>query len=64
MLDDKAVTYDVVEVDLASGEEQQQALAEVEKLTGKRAFPVTVINETVIQGYKDEEIERALKNEA
>lgn len=64
MLDDKVVTYDVIEVDLASGEEQKQALVEVEKLTGKRAFPVTVIDETVIQGYKEEEIERALKGEA
>lgn len=64
MLDNKAVIYDVVEVDLASGEEQKQALTEVEKLTGKRAFPVIVIDETIVQGYKEDEIERALKGEA
>jgi glutaredoxin len=64
LLDNKAVSYDVIEVDLASGEAQKQALAEVEELTGKRAFPVTLIDETVIQGYKEEEIERALKGEA
>lgn len=64
MLDDKEVAYDVVEVDLAEGEAQRQALTEVENLTGKRAFPVTVINDTVIQGYKEDEIERALAGEA
>jgi glutaredoxin-like protein NrdH len=64
LLDDKAVAYEVVEVDLASGETQKLAVAEVEKLTGKRAFPVILIGQTVIQGYKEEEIERALKGEA
>jgi len=63
-LDEKNVQFDVVEVDLAQGEEQKQALAEVEKLTGHRAFPVTVIGEKVIRGFKQEEIEEALKDEA
>lgn len=64
LLDGKAVKYEVIEVDLAEGEVQRQALAEVEKLTGKRSFPVTVIGGTVIQGYKVEELEKALENEA
>lgn len=63
-LDEKNVQYDVIDVDLAQGEEQKTALEEVEKLTGKRAFPVTVINDQVIQGFKEEEIEGALKSEA
>ncbi len=63
LLDENNVQYDVLEVDLAQGEEQKKALAEVEKLTGKRAFPVTVINDQVIQGFKQEEIEGALKDE-
>jgi len=63
LLDDKGVQYDVVDVDLAREEEQKKALAEVEELTGKRAFPVTVINESVIQGFKQEEIEGALESE-
>ncbi len=63
LLDDKNVQYDVVDVDLAQGEEQKQALAEVEELTGKRGFPVTVIDGKVIQGFKQEEIEGALKGE-
>ncbi len=63
-LDEKDVEYEVVDVDLAQGDEQKQALEEVEKLTGKRAFPVTVINDEVISGYKEDKIEEALKNEA
>jgi glutaredoxin-like protein NrdH len=62
-LDEKQVQYDCVDVDLAQGHEQKEALEEVEKLTGRRSFPVTVIGETVIQGYKEDEIERALKSE-
>lgn len=62
-LDDHQVQYDCIDVDLAQGEEQKVALEEVEKLTGRRSFPVTVIGETVIQGYKEDEIERALKSE-
>ena len=63
LLDDKDVKYDVIDVDLAQGDEQKKALAEVEELTGKRAFPVTVINDRVIQGFKQEEIEGALESE-
>ncbi len=64
LLDDHSVNYCVVDVDLAQGEEQKKALEEVEKLTGRRSFPVTVINDQVIKGFKQEEIEGALKGEA
>jgi len=64
LLDDHAIDYDFVDVDLAQGEEQMKALEEVERLTGKRSFPVTVINDQVIKGFKKEEIEGALKGEA
>ncbi|MGM0652958.1 MAG: glutaredoxin family protein [Bacillota bacterium] len=63
-LDEKKVEYDVIDVDLAQGEEQKQALEEVEKLTGKRSFPVTVVNDEVILGYKEDKIAEALKDEA
>ncbi len=63
LLDDRGIEYDVIDVDLAPGEEQKKALKEVEDLTGKRSFPVTVIDQKVIQGFKQEEIEGALKGE-
>ena len=64
LLDEKNVQYEAIEVDLAEGQDQKQALEEVEKLTGSRSFPVTVINETVIRGFKEDEIVEALKDEA
>ncbi|MFO7952598.1 MAG: glutaredoxin family protein [Bacillota bacterium] len=63
LLDDRGINYDVIDVDLAQGEEQKKALKEVEDLTGKRSFPVTVINNQVIQGFKQEEIAGALDSE-
>lgn len=62
-LDDKNVEYEFVDVDLAQGEDQKKALDELEKLTGKRSFPVTVIDEEVILGFKEDQLEEALKNE-
>lgn len=62
-LEEHNVEFDCVDVDLAVGEEQKTALEEVEKLTGRRSFPVTIIGDTVIQGYKEDEIEKALKSE-
>ncbi len=62
-LDNKNVEYDCIDVDLAQGEEQRKALEEVEKLTGSKSFPVTVIGEQIIRGYKEDELEEALKNE-
>jgi glutaredoxin len=63
-LDEKGVQYNVIDVDLAEGQDQKQALEEVEKLTGSRSFPVTVVGETVIRGFKEDELIEALKNEA
>ncbi len=60
--DDEGVSYEVVDVDKAQGEEQKEALAEVEKLSGKRSFPVTVVKDQVIVGFKPEELKEALKN--
>ena len=63
LLDEKGVEYQAVDVDLLMGEEQNQVLAEVEKLTGQRTFPVTVINDVVVRGFKPDDILEAVKNE-
>ncbi len=60
--EDEGVSFEAVDVDQVQGEEQKEALAEVEKLSGKRSFPVTVINEQVVVGFKPEELKEALKN--
>ena len=61
LLDDNNVEYTAQDVDLMNGQEQQDAVAEVEKLTGKRSFPVTIINEKVIAGFKEDEILEEIK---
>ncbi len=63
-LEENNVQFEILDVDLLQGEEQAQALKEVEKLTGKRGFPVTVINDTVISGFKEDQIAEALNSEA
>lgn len=63
LLDEKGVTYECVDVDIVTGDEQEQALAEVEKLTGSKNFPVTVISGVVIKGFQPEKIAEALQSE-
>ncbi len=63
LLAEKNVDYDCVEVDQISGDEQKNAVEEVKRLTGRTSFPVIVIKDKVIQGYKLEEIEEALSGE-
>jgi glutaredoxin len=62
-LTEKEIPYDFVDVDLLKGAEQEQVLAEVDRLAGKRSFPITVANGRVIQGYKTDEVMEALQNE-
>lgn len=63
MLAEKKVDYECVEVDQISGDAQKNAVEEMKRLTGKTSFPVLVINNKVIQGFKPEEIAEALENE-
>lgn len=60
-LDDHKVDYDVVDVDLLDDERQDEVLEEVERLTGRRSFPVVVIGEEVIVGHDEERLRKALK---
>lgn len=63
MLAQKGLDYKCIEVDQLSREEQEKTVQEVERLTGKKSFPVFVIHDKVIVGYKAEEIEEALADE-
>ena len=63
MLAQKGLDYDCIEVDQLGREEQEKAVQEVKRLTGKGSFPVFVIQDRVIVGYKSEEIEEALADE-
>ncbi|RJQ28619.1 MAG: glutaredoxin family protein [Peptococcaceae bacterium] len=62
-LTEKAIPYEFVDVDMLRGAEQEQVLAEVDRVAGKRSFPITVANGRVIQGYKPDEVMGALQDE-
>lgn len=59
-LDESEVDYEVVDVDLLEGEEQEEVLREVEELTGRRSFPVIVTDAGVIVGHDEAKLRKAL----
>jgi glutaredoxin len=61
LLAERNIVFELFEVDLAEGDEQKRMLAEVDQLSPKRSFPITIIDGTVILGYKQDEIEEALR---
>ena len=63
LLEEKEVNYEAVDLDLLQGEKQKEVLEQVDSLTSKRSFPLLEIGDTVIQGYKEEEIREALEDE-
>lgn len=58
---EKEIAYEYIDVDLTRGPVQELALMEVQELTGKRSFPVIIINDEVIIGYQPEKILEALQ---
>jgi glutaredoxin-like protein NrdH len=50
-LDENGVEYQVTEVDLLTGDERQEAIDEVKRLSGGTSFPVLVAGEEVIVGF-------------
>lgn len=59
-LDEKSVDYDVIEVDLISGTEREDVLAEVQRVSGGMSFPVIVFGEEVVVGFDRDRIVAAL----
>jgi len=54
------VQYEFTDVDLLDGEERKAILEDIKKLNPRCSFPTIIIGETVIVGYKEEEIRKAL----
>lgn len=59
-LEESDVEYDCIDVDLCTGEERQAVLDEIRELNPNLSFPTIVIGETVIVGFKEAEIRKAL----
>lgn len=60
LLDTFNVPYEVVEVDLCTGAEREQAINDVKKVNPQCSFPTLIIGDKVIVGYKEDEIKEAL----
>ncbi|MBI9075358.1 MAG: glutaredoxin family protein [Desulfatibacillum sp.] len=55
------VEYACTDVDLLEGKEREDAVAEVKKCNPKLSFPTIIIGDTVIVGFKEDEIRKALE---
>lgn len=60
-LDDNDVEYDALEVDQLEGQERDDAIAEVKRLSGGTSFPVVVIDDEVIVGFNKKRIKELLE---
>jgi glutaredoxin len=54
------VKYEFTDVDQLDGEERKAILEDVRKFNPRCSFPTIVIGETVIVGYKEDEVRSAL----
>ncbi len=61
-LDECNVNYDCIYVDRLSGDERNDTIREIKKLNPNLSFPTLVIGDTIIVGYKKDDIEQALEN--
>ncbi len=60
-LDDHKIAYDCIEVDMLDDDKQDKTLEEIEKMTGRRSFPVVIIGKEIIVGHDEEKLRKALK---
>jgi glutaredoxin-like protein NrdH len=54
------VKYEFTDVDQLDGEERKAILEDVRKFNPRCSFPTIVIGETVIVGFKEDEVKSAL----
>lgn len=59
-LDENEVEYDITEVDLLEGQEKDDTVAEVRRISGGASFPVVVIGDEVIVGFNKVRIKELL----
>ncbi|MDI6795414.1 MAG: glutaredoxin family protein [Desulfatibacillaceae bacterium] len=59
-LDDNDVRYDFVDVDLLQGEEREKVIDEVKQINSRLSFPTIIIGDTIIVGFKEDQISEAL----
>lgn len=60
LLGECSVEFEFTDVDLLEKEEREQILDDLRKLNPRCSFPTIKINETVIVGYREDQIREAL----
>ena len=63
LLQEMAVAYKFVDVDLLEGIEKEKALEELKRFNPLCSFPSLVVNSTCIIGFDETKIKEALKGE-
>ena len=59
-LDENDVEYEVVEVDLLTGTERDEAIAEVKDISGGTSFPVVLVDDDIIVGFNKKRMKELL----
>ena len=59
-LDESGIEYELTEVDLLEGQEKDDTVAEVRRISGGASFPVVVIDDEVIVGFNKARIKELL----
>jgi glutaredoxin-like protein NrdH len=59
-LDKCGIDYDCVNVDQTKGEEREELVKKVKEVNPRLTFPTLVIGDTVIVGFKKDDIKEAL----
>jgi glutaredoxin-like protein NrdH len=57
---DNNIEMEFTDVDLLSGEERERVMNEVRKLNPDCSFPTICINDTVLVGFNEDELRKAL----
>lgn len=60
-LDENKIAYDCTDVDLLDDAKQDEVLDEIERLTGRKSFPVVIIDDEIIVGHDEQRLRKALK---
>lgn len=60
LLEEFGVEYECTEVDLLEGAERQNVIEEIKRISSRCAFPTLVIGDSVIVGFRENEIRSAL----
>ena len=61
--EDEGIPFKHAYLDTLSGEETEAMAQEVERISGGRRFPVTVVNGDVIVGFQPEKFAEAVKRD-